>query len=171
MARRARRTETSVKSREDEFAQEQEGAAYGADQHDPDFDDEVEEGEYEEAIEEEDLDDEAEEEAEEQPAPEPTRRGRGKATEKPAEDEAGVGHNSQAIAGAQLRAYLERIERLNEETKTIAEDRREVFAEAKANGFDTKTLRVLVKLRSMDPDERAEAEANLDLYKAAIGMR
>lgn len=95
------------------------------------------------------------------------------------EEAAGIGHNSgdedtttagQTVAAGQLRALLERIERLEEEKKTIAEDIKEVYAEAKGVGFDTKTMRVLVRLRKMDQAERQEAEAILDLYKHALGM-
>ena len=75
-----------------------------------------------------------------------------------------------AVAAGQLRSFIERIERLNEEKKTIADDIKEVFAEAKGTGFDTKTMRTLIRLRSMDAAERQEAEALLDLYKAALGM-
>lgn len=84
----------------------------------------------------------------------------------------GIGHNSdaQTVAAGQLRAFIERIERLAEEKQTIQGDIREVFAEAKGTGFDTKALRELIKLRRMDQAERQEREAILDLYKAALGM-
>ncbi len=89
----------------------------------------------------------------------------------------GIGHNSgdefnssQTVAAGQLRALIERIERLNEERETISDDIREVFAEAKGTGFDTKALRELIRLRRQDPAERQEREAILDLYKAALGM-
>ncbi len=74
------------------------------------------------------------------------------------------------IAAAQLRAIIERIERLEEEKKTIADDIKDVYAEAKANGYDTKTLRTVVRLRKQEPNERAEAESLLDLYMHALGM-
>ena len=74
------------------------------------------------------------------------------------------------IAGDQLRAYIERIERLEEETAALAADVREVFAEAKGNGFDVKIMRQVLRLRKMDGDDRAEEEALLDIYKRAIGM-
>ncbi|WP_246707456.1 DUF2312 domain-containing protein [Mesorhizobium sp. NZP2077] len=74
------------------------------------------------------------------------------------------------MAAGQLRALIERIERLEEEKKTIAEDIKEVFAEAKGTGFDTKAIRTIIKLRKKDPAERAEEDAILDLYKAALGM-
>lgn len=92
--------------------------------------------------------------------------------------EPGFGHNSgdevndssQTVAAGQLRAFLERIERLEEEKKTIAEDIRDVYAEAKGTGYDSKILRQLVRLRKQDQAEREEAEALLDLYKSALGM-
>lgn len=75
-----------------------------------------------------------------------------------------------SVAAGQLRAIVERIERLEEEKKEIAEQVKEVYAEAKANGFDTKTLRKVVSLRKKSLDERQEEEAMLDLYLAALGM-
>ena len=74
------------------------------------------------------------------------------------------------VAGDQLRSYIERIERLEEEKAALATDVREVFAEAKANGFDVKTMRQVLKLRKMDHNERDEQEHMLDLYKRALGM-
>ena len=74
------------------------------------------------------------------------------------------------IAGDQLRAYIERIERLEEEKAALAADVREVFAEAKGNGFDVKIMRQVLRLRKMDGDDRAEEEALLDIYTRAIGM-
>lgn len=92
----------------------------------------------------------------------------------------GIGHNSGAepqtqeeavtVAAGQLRAFIERVERLNEEKQTIAEDIKEVFAEAKGVGFDTKTMRTIIRLRKKDQAERQEEEALLDLYKSALGM-
>jgi uncharacterized protein (UPF0335 family) len=75
------------------------------------------------------------------------------------------------IARDQLRALIERIERLEEERQALSEDVKEVYAEAKANGFDTKTLRQVVRLRKQDVAERQEQEALLDLYLHALGMR
>jgi uncharacterized protein (UPF0335 family) len=69
-----------------------------------------------------------------------------------------------------LKAFVERIERLEEEKKTIADDIRDVYAEAKANGFDVKALRSIVKLRKEDADERKEHEAILETYMHALGM-
>jgi uncharacterized protein (UPF0335 family) len=75
-----------------------------------------------------------------------------------------------AIASDELRLLIERIERLEEEKKGIADDIRCVYAEAKSRGFDPKTMRAIVKLRGMDTHTRREAEALLDTYKAALGM-
>ena len=69
-----------------------------------------------------------------------------------------------------LRAFVERIERLEEEKKVIADDVRDVYAEAKANGFDVKALRTIVKLRKQDENERKEHEAILETYMHALGM-
>ena len=80
------------------------------------------------------------------------------------------GENSQTVAASQLRAFIERIERLAEEKQTIADDIKEVYAEAKGSGFYTKAIRELVKLRKQDASERSEHEAILELYKAALGM-
>lgn len=74
------------------------------------------------------------------------------------------------IAGAQLRSYIERVERLEEEKAALAADIREVFAEAKATGFEPKVMRQIIKLRKLDQADRQELEALLDLYLAAIGM-
>lgn len=74
------------------------------------------------------------------------------------------------VARDQLRSIVERVERLEEEKKTIADDIKEVYAEAKANGFDTKTLRTVVRLRKQEAAERQEQEALLDLYMHALGM-
>jgi uncharacterized protein (UPF0335 family) len=75
-----------------------------------------------------------------------------------------------SFAQGQLRALVERIERLEEEKKTIAGDIKEVYAEAKGNGFDTKILRKVVALRKKDQAELQEEEAMLDVYLAALGM-
>ncbi|MEO1197682.1 MAG: DUF2312 domain-containing protein [Pseudomonadota bacterium] len=74
------------------------------------------------------------------------------------------------FAAQQLRQTIERIERLEEEKQAIAEDIREVFAEAKGNGFDIKTLRTVLKLRKQDTSERREQEEMLTLYMHALGM-
>lgn len=77
---------------------------------------------------------------------------------------------AQTVAAGQLRAFIERIERLEEEKKTISDDIKEVYAEMKGTGFDTKAVRAIIRLRKQDQAERQEAEAILDLYKAALGM-
>ncbi len=74
------------------------------------------------------------------------------------------------VARDQLRAFIERIERLEEEKKAIADDIKDIYAEAKGNGFDTKVLRQVVRIRKQDQHERAEQEAVLDLYLHALGM-
>lgn len=75
-----------------------------------------------------------------------------------------------SVAQDQLRAFIERIERMEEEKDAISTDIREIYAEAKGNGFDTAILRKIVKIRAMDANERAEQEAVLELYMAALGM-
>ena len=74
------------------------------------------------------------------------------------------------FAKDQLKAIIERIERLEEEKKALADDVRDVYAEAKANGFDTKALRTIVRMRKQDADERREHEAILETYMHALGM-
>ncbi len=74
------------------------------------------------------------------------------------------------ITAEQLKAYIERVERLEEEKAAIAADVREVYAEAKANGFDVKIMRQVIRLRKMDEQDRTEQEALLDLYLRAMGM-
>ena len=69
-----------------------------------------------------------------------------------------------------LRLLIERIERLEEEKKGISDDIRDVYAEAKAVGYDTKIMRQIIRLRKMKPDERSEQETILDTYKSALGM-
>ena len=76
----------------------------------------------------------------------------------------------QGVARDQLRTIVERIERLEEEKKSIADDIKDVYAEAKANGFDAKALRKIVAIRKQDQNERLEQEAVLDTYMAALGM-
>ncbi|MEE4349635.1 MAG: DUF2312 domain-containing protein [Pacificimonas sp.] len=70
----------------------------------------------------------------------------------------------------QLRLFIERIERLEEEKKAIADDIKLVYGEAKGEGFDPKTMRTVVRLRAMDRNDRQEQEALLDTYKAALGL-
>jgi uncharacterized protein (UPF0335 family) len=74
------------------------------------------------------------------------------------------------VAAGQLRSFIERIERLEEEKKALSDDVRDVFAEAKGNGFDTKVMRQVIRLRKQEPNERQEQEAILDLYMHALGM-
>jgi uncharacterized protein (UPF0335 family) len=74
------------------------------------------------------------------------------------------------IAADQLRSLVERIERLEEDRRAIAEDIRDVYAQGKAAGFDIRTMRQVVRLRRLDKGERDEQEALLDLYKHALGM-
>ncbi|RVE84740.1 DUF2312 domain-containing protein [Sinorhizobium meliloti] len=78
--------------------------------------------------------------------------------------------NAHGIARHQLRAFIERIERLEEEKKSIADDIKDVYGEAKAMGFDSKILRKVISIRKQDADERAEQEAILDTYLHALGM-
>lgn len=75
------------------------------------------------------------------------------------------------IARDQLRQFVERIERMEEEKRTIADDIRDIYAEAKSMGFDTKILRKVIALRKKDEQERTEEEMVLDLYLHALGMR
>jgi uncharacterized protein (UPF0335 family) len=79
-----------------------------------------------------------------------------------------IGHNS--VAADQLRLFIERVERLAEERKGIGDDIRDVFAEAKANGYDVKTMRACIKLRAMEKNAREEMQALLETYAAALGL-
>ena len=74
------------------------------------------------------------------------------------------------VAGDQLKSYIERIERLEGEKAALLEDIKEVYSEAKGNGFDVKIMRQIVRLRKLDTDDRSEREAILETYKAALGM-
>ena len=75
-----------------------------------------------------------------------------------------------SIAADDLRLLIERIERLEEEKKAIADDVKDVYGEAKARGYDTKTMRVIVRLRKMETHTRQEADALLETYRAALGL-
>ena len=75
-----------------------------------------------------------------------------------------------SVAQDQIKAFIERIERLEEEKAAIAGDIKEVYAEAKGNGFDTKVLRKIISIRKQDANERLEQEALLELYMSALGM-
>jgi uncharacterized protein (UPF0335 family) len=77
-----------------------------------------------------------------------------------------VGHNSKE----QIRSIIERVERLEEEKKGLADDIKDVFAEAKGNGYDPRALREIVKLRKQDPEDRKEREAIIETYMHALGM-
>ena len=77
---------------------------------------------------------------------------------------------TESVAGDQLKAFIERLERLEEEKAGIAGDIKDVYAEAKGNGFDTKVLRKIVSIRKQDHNERMEQEALLELYLTALGM-
>jgi uncharacterized protein (UPF0335 family) len=77
---------------------------------------------------------------------------------------------SGGIAADRLRSFLDRIERLEEEKAGLTADIREVYAEAKGTGFDTKVMRQIVRLRKMDSADRQEQEALLDVYRRAIGL-
>ena len=83
----------------------------------------------------------------------------------------GVGHNSvTATAVDQLRSIIERVERLEDDKKAITDDIKDVYAEAKGNGYNVKALRTIVRLRKQDADEREEQESILDAYMQALGM-
>jgi uncharacterized protein (UPF0335 family) len=90
--------------------------------------------------------------------------------------EPSIGHNSEATEPAtrfakdQLKSIIERIERLEEEKKTISDDVRDVYTEAKGNGFDVKALRTIVRMRKQDANERQEQETILEMYMQALGM-
>lgn len=81
-----------------------------------------------------------------------------------------AGSTPDTVAAAELRQLIERIERLEEEKATLQEDIKEVFAEAKGRGYDTKAMRTIVRLRKKDQAERQEEEAIIELYKNALGM-
>jgi uncharacterized protein (UPF0335 family) len=74
------------------------------------------------------------------------------------------------FAKAKLKSFVERVEKLEEEKKAISEDIREVYAEAKADGFDVKALRAVIRMYRQDSDQRKEYEALVDLYRDALGM-
>ena len=80
------------------------------------------------------------------------------------------GGNSASVAGARLRALIERIERMEEEKKAVADDIKEIYVEAKGSGFDTKVMRILIRRRKQDAAERAEQDALVHLYSTALGM-
>ena len=81
-----------------------------------------------------------------------------------------VGDATYRVTANELRQFVERIERLDSEKKDLAEQQKEVMAEAKSRGYDTKVLRKVIALRKREPDDIAEEEAVLDMYKEALGM-
>ena len=81
-----------------------------------------------------------------------------------------VTETTTAVAGQELRQFIERFERLDAEKKDIADAQKEVMAEAKGRGYDTKVLRKIISIRKMDANDLAEEEAVLDMYKAALNM-
>lgn len=81
-----------------------------------------------------------------------------------------ITETGQTVAAGQLRAFIERVERLEEEKSQLQEDIKDIFAEMKGSGFDTKAVRTIIRLRKKDANERQEEEAILELYKAALGM-
>jgi len=85
-------------------------------------------------------------------------------------EEGGEAKDVGGVAGQRLRSFIERIENLEEEKAALMEDIKEVYAEAKGVGFDSKTMRKIVSLRKKDTEKRREEEELLDLYKSAIGM-
>lgn len=80
------------------------------------------------------------------------------------------GHNSQAVTGARIKAYIDRIERLEDEKSMRAQDIKDVYAEAKATGFDVPTLRRLIRIRKQSSDKRREEEELLRLYDSAAQL-
>ena len=82
----------------------------------------------------------------------------------------GIATGTEEVNGGHLRAFIERIERLEEEKKALSDDIKDVYGEAKGNGFDVKIMRKIVSLRKQDRDRRMEEETILDLYLAALGM-
>lgn len=80
------------------------------------------------------------------------------------------GNSSYDVSAAELRSFIERFELLEAEKQAVAEQQKEVMAEAKGRGYDTKVLRRVIALRKRDKDEIAEEEAVLEMYKAALGM-
>lgn len=81
-----------------------------------------------------------------------------------------ISNEAQSIAVGQLRSFIERIEHLENEKKTIAEDIKEVYTSLKSAGFDAKAVKSIIKLRKQEDHERKEEEAILDLYKEALGL-
>lgn len=87
--------------------------------------------------------------------------------------DATIGHNSAPVkefARDRLKSIIERIERLEEEKKTLSDDIRDIYSESKSDGYDVRALRTVIKMRKQDPDDRAEQEAFLESYLHALGM-
>ena len=78
--------------------------------------------------------------------------------------------NTSSVNAGQLRAFIERIEKLEEEKRAIADDVKDVYAEAKGNGYDARILRKIISMRRQDKEKRKEEESILDVYLAALGM-
>ena len=83
---------------------------------------------------------------------------------------AGIGDNSGVVSGERLKAFVQRIERLNNDKDAVCEDLKSVYAEAKGTGFSTPTIRQIVRLRKMELEKRRENEELLELYKSCLGM-
>ena len=98
------------------------------------------------------------------------RKQQGKPPMKPDPDFDKAGDNAYRVTAAELRHFIERYERLDQEKKDIAESQKEVMAEAKGRGYDVKVIRKVIALRKRDKDDIAEEEAVLELYKEAVGM-
>ena len=86
------------------------------------------------------------------------------------DDDENTTRDTGGVAGERLKSFIERVERMEQEKSDLAEDIKEIYAEAKSVGFDVKTIRKLIRLRKMDTEKRREEEELLELYKAAIGM-
>ena len=86
------------------------------------------------------------------------------------QETAKIGDNSHTFAKDQLKSIIERIERLEEEKKAASDDIRDVYAEAKSNGYDSRALRTIVRMRKQDANERAEQAAIIELYMSSLGM-
>ncbi len=82
-----------------------------------------------------------------------------------------IGDTSYRVTADELRQFVERLERLDQEKKDLAEQSKEVLAEAKGRGYDTKVIRKVIALRKREPDDIAEEEAVLEMYKEALGMQ
>ena len=87
-----------------------------------------------------------------------------------AEKQATEAAGAEGVAADRLRSFVERLERLEDEKRDVAEQIKDVFAEAKGEGFDIKTMRQVLKLRRMKPADRSEQEELLEIYKNALGM-